>query len=263
MTSADAEHVKPAGGGEATGLPATGAFAPRAADARVECSSPSDPNVGDERTTPMSSAAVIKLEGVAWIATRRVHPWHHEPIVMHSPDLMTLMVGVQQGDERAFAELYDALSAVVFGTVKRVLRDPAMSEEVAQEVFVELWRTAERFDPERASVSTWAVTLARRRAVDRVRREQSQRDRIERAGQKRAEEAPMPDDAVVASLDAERVSRAVADLPDDQRAVIEMSFIDGESHAVIAERLDLPLGTVKSRVRGGLKKLSGTLGGER
>ena len=80
-----------------------------------------------------------------------------------------------------------------------------MSEEVAQEVFVELWRTAERFDPERASVATWAVTLARRRAVDRVRREQSQRDRIERAGQKRAEEAPMPDDAVVASLDAERV----------------------------------------------------------
>lgn len=211
----------------------------------------------------MSTAVAIHIDEVAWIATQRVHPWHHEPIVMHTPDLVTLMVGVQRGDERAFADLYDALSPVVFGTVKRVLRDPAMSEEVAQEVFVELWRTAERFDPERASVSTWAVTLARRRAVDRVRREQSQRDRIERAGQRRADDACLPDEAVVSSLDAERVNRAVADLPDDQRAVIEMAFIQGESHAVIAERLAMPLGTVKSRVRGGLKKLSGTLGGER
>jgi len=182
---------------------------------------------------------------------------------MHNPDLVTLMADVQQGDERAFAELYDALSGLVFGTVKRVLRDQAMSEEVTQEVFVELWRTAARFDPERASISTWAVTLARRRAVDRVRREQSQRDRIERAGQRRPEEASTPDDAAVSSFEAERVHRAVADLPDDQRTVIEMAFIQGDSHAVIAERLDLPLGTVKSRVRGGLKKLSGTLGGER
>ena len=89
---------------------------------------------------------------------------------------------MQGGDEAAFAALYDELAGAVFGTVRRVLRDPAMSEEVTQEVFVELWRTAARFDPERASVSTWAITMARRRAVDRVRREQSQRDRIERSG---------------------------------------------------------------------------------
>lgn len=172
------------------------------------------------------------------------------------------MSDVQQGDERAFAALYDALAGVVYGTVKRVVRDAAMSEEVSQEVFVELWRTAGRYDADRASVATWAVTLARRRAVDRVRREQSQRDRIERAGTQRPSSDVGPDETVVSSLDAERVTRAVAELPDDQRVIIEMAFIDGDSHSVIAERLDLPLGTVKSRVRGGLKKLGGRLGGD-
>jgi RNA polymerase sigma-70 factor (ECF subfamily) len=186
--------------------------------------------------------------------------WHHEPIASPPIDLVSLMHLVQRGDHAAFATLYDELAAAVFGTVKRVLRDPAMSEEVAQEVFVELWRTAGRFDPERASVSTWAITIARRRAVDRVRHEQSQRDRIERSATQRPQEVDAIDDTVVASIDAERVTRAIADLPDDQRVVIEMAFIDGDSHGDIAARLDLPLGTVKGRVRLGLKKLGGKLG---
>ncbi len=188
------------------------------------------------------------------------HPWHHEPIVVPAPDLQSMMGQVVLGDERAFAELYDALAGTVYGTVKRVLRDPAMSEEVAQEVFVELWRTAARFDPARASVSTWAVTIARRRAVDRVRAEQSHRNRIERAGQRRSDDVEPTDATVIASLDAERVARALAELPEDQRVVIEMAFLDGQSHSEIADRLDIPLGTVKSRVRSGLKKLSGRLG---
>jgi len=170
------------------------------------------------------------------------------------------MQRVQAGDDDAFAALYDELAGVVFGAVKRVLRDPAMSEEVTQEVFVEIWRTAARFDPERASVSTWAITMARRRAVDRVRREQSQRDRIERSATQRPPEADSTDDAAVASIEAERVARALAELPEEQRVVIEMAFIDGDSHSDIADRLDLPLGTVKGRVRLGLKKLGGKLG---
>lgn len=190
----------------------------------------------------------------------RVHPWHHDPIVSASPDLVVLMQRVCQGDQAAFAELYDELSGAVFGTVKRVLRDPAMSEEVAQEVFVELWRTAARFDPQRASVTTWAITIARRRAVDRVRREQSQRDRIERSALRRPDEADLPEDTVVSSIEAERVNRALAELPEDQRVVIEMAFVAGDSHAVIAERLSVPLGTVKGRVRLGLKKLGDKLG---
>jgi RNA polymerase sigma-70 factor (ECF subfamily) len=170
------------------------------------------------------------------------------------------MQRVQHGDEAAFAALYDELAGVVFGAVKRVLRDPAMSEEVTQEVFVELWRTAARFDPDRASVSTWAVTMARRRAVDRVRREQSQRDRIERSATLRPAQVDSPHDAVVSSIESERVSRALAELPDEQRVVIEMAFIEGVSHVDIAGRLDVPLGTVKGRVRLGLKKLGGKLG---
>lgn len=189
-----------------------------------------------------------------------VHPWHHDPIVKQPTDLVALMERVQHGDDAAFALLYDELSGVVFGSIKRVLRDPAMSEEVAQEVFIELWRTAERFDPQRASVSTWAVTVARRRAVDRVRREQSQRDRIQRSAILRTTPNESPGDTVVASLEAERVGRALAELPEDQRVVIEMAFIDGDSHSDIAERLGVPLGTVKGRVRLGLRKLNGKLG---
>ena len=195
-----------------------------------------------------------------WMPLERAHPWHHDPIISPGPDLMALMQLVQGGDHTAFATLYDELAGPVFGTVKRVLRDPAMSEEVTQEVFVELWRTAARFDPERASVSTWAITIARRRAVDRVRREQSQRDRIERSATQRPSEVESPDDTVVASIESERVNRALAELPEEQRIVIQMAFIDGDSHGEIAERLDLPLGTVKGRVRLGLKKLGGRLG---
>lgn len=202
------------------------------------------------------------MSAVAALSNPRnwTHSWHHEPLVTQPPDLVMLMQRVQRGDDSAFASLYDELSGVVFGTIKRVLRDPAMSEEVSQEVFVELWRTAERFDPERASVSTWVITLARRRAVDRVRREQSQRDRIERSGSEPEVPVESPADTVVASLEAERLARALADLPEEQRLVIEMAFIDGDSHTDIAERLGVPLGTVKGRVRLGLKKLGGKLG---
>ncbi len=105
----------------------------------------------------MSTAALERMP------LDRTHPWHHDPIVSPGPDHLSLMQLVQRGDETAFATLYDELAGLVFGTVKRVLRDPAMSEEVTQEVFLELWRTAARFDPERASVSTWAITMARRR----------------------------------------------------------------------------------------------------
>jgi len=193
----------------------------------------------------------------------RPHPWHHEPIVSAAVDTTALMLRVQQGDQRAFADLYDEISPIVFGVVKRVLRDPSMSEEVTQEVFVEIWKTCTRFDPERASVPTWAATMARRRAVDRVRREQSQRNRIDELAQQPLAHDERPDDTVVASLDAERIERAMASLPDDQREVIRLAFIDGHAHGAIAEILDIPLGTVKGRVRGGLKRMRSTIGDAR
>jgi len=182
-------------------------------------------------------------------------PWQHEGIAEHTPDPNELMARVQRGDRAAFSDLYDALAPQVLGVIKRVLRDPAMSEEVAQEVFVEMWSTAARFDSSRAGVGTWAITMARRRAVDRVRREQSQRSRVAKLLQQPTETPPGPDAIVAASHDVAAVSAAVEKLPSDQRNVIELAFIDGLTHGAIADRLGLPLGTVKGRVRGGLKRL--------
>ncbi len=186
--------------------------------------------------------------------------WHHAPLVTVSVDPSELLERVQRGDRGAFNDLYDALAPMVFGAVKRVLRDPAMSEEVAQEVFVEIWKTADRFDSTRASASTWAITMARRRAVDRVRHEQSQRNRIEALRHQPADSVTDPAATVVSSLDTERVEQALAQLPEDQREVITLAFIDGLAHGAIAERLGIPLGTVKGRARGGLKRLRTLIG---
>ncbi len=188
------------------------------------------------------------------------HPWHHEPLVTVSVDPSELLERVQSGDRAAFDELYDVLAPLVYGAIKRVLRDPAMSEEVAQEVFVEIWKKADRFDPSRASAATWAITIARRRAVDRVRHEQSQRNRVEALSLQPTSAVSDPQNSVVAMLDVERVERALAQLPDDQREVITLAFIEGFAHGAIAERLDLPLGTVKGRARGGLKRLRTLIG---
>ena len=182
-----------------------------------------------------------------------------------APDVVLTEVfeRVQHGDQQAFAVLYDELAPKIFGTVKRVLRDPAMSEEVTQEIFVEIWQQAARFDPERASVATWALTMARRRAVDRVRREQSQRNRAEALAGQREDTYDEPDQQVVDGLAAGAVREALMMLPDDQREVLVLSFLEGLAHGEIADRLQLPLGTVKGRVRGGLKRLRVGLEGTR
>ena len=198
-------------------------------------------------------ASVLSFRATNWQTVDSVSP------STHSVD--DAFRRVQQGDRDAFASVYDALVDRVYGVVRRVLRDPAMSEEVTQEVFVEAWRTAARFDADRGTVSAWVVTMARRRAVDRVRSEQSQRDRVDALSAQPAATAARPDDEVISSLDVNRVQSAVAELPSDQRAVIEMCFLEGLSHGDIAEQLDIPLGTVKGRARGGLKKLRGRLGG--
>src|SRR6478736_7701849 len=122
----------------------------------------------------------------AWRVGRGARRWSlPEASICHiggrvDPDLTTLIASVANGDQAAFASLYDALSPTLFGVVRRVLRDGSQAEEVTQEVFVEIWKQAARFDAERGSVRTWAVTIAHRRAVDRVRSEQSHRDRQER-----------------------------------------------------------------------------------
>ncbi len=170
---------------------------------------------------------------------------------------------IARGDERAFAELYDALASTVYGTILRVVRDPAQSEEVAQEVFVEIWRQAARFDAARGGVHGWAATIARRRAVDRVRSEQSSRDRQLRDAATSAAEPDGPADIVLDSLDRDRARLALAQLSDAQRQALELAFFGGLTHVEIAERLGVALGTVKTRIRDGLIRLRCLMGAQR
>lgn len=167
-----------------------------------------------------------------------------------------LLADAAKGDEAAFAQFYDIVVARVFGIVRSVLRDPARSEEVTQEVMLELWRTAPRYQRDLGSATTWALTIAHRRAVDRVRSEQAGRDREERHALQNPE-VPEPDtsNVVIDLLDRERVVRALAELTDTQRESIELAFFGGHSHSEVAALLELPLGTVKTRIRDGLVRL--------
>jgi len=167
-----------------------------------------------------------------------------------------LLSQVAKGDEEAFAQFYDLVIARVFGLVRSVLRDPARSEEVTQEVMLELWRSAPRYQPSLGSATTWALTIAHRRAVDRVRSEQASRDRDDRHARNNPEGTAADTESVVIDLlDRERVVRALGELTEPQRESIELAFFGGHSHSEVAALLDLPLGTVKTRIRDGLVRL--------
>jgi len=167
-----------------------------------------------------------------------------------------------RGDQTAFAELYDALSPLVYGVVLKVVRDPSHAEEVAQEVFVELWRLAARFDGTKGSVRTWAATLAHRRAIDRVRSEQATRNRQDRDANQAVREHDTVADEVEASMDQVRVRRAMSRLSDIQREAVELAYFGGHTYREVAVLLDVAEGTVKSRIRDGMIRLRDELGGE-
>lgn len=165
-----------------------------------------------------------------------------------------------RGDESAFARLYDATSPLVHGIVVKVIRDRAMAEEVTQEVFVELWRLAPRYDPARGSVRSWVATVAHRRAVDRVRSEESARAR----DLADARDQAVPHDTVVEEvtdrLDRARVANALAELTASQREAVTLAYYGGHTYRQVATLLELPEGTVKTRIRDGLIKLRDLLG---
>lgn len=173
-----------------------------------------------------------------------------------APDADELLGRVARGDEQAFAALYDLVASRVFGVVRSVLRDPARSEEVCQEVMLEVWRTAPRYERRLGSAITWTLTIAHRRAVDRVRSEQASRNREEREARRTTDEpSPPTENVVVDLLDRERVVRALDELTEAQRQSIELAYYGGHSHSEVAALLDLPLGTVKTRIRDGLVRL--------
>lgn len=186
-----------------------------------------------------------------------------EPVSLDPDDVVgALLRRAGRGDQSAFGELYDELAPMVHGVVLKVVRDPAMSEEVTQEVFVELWRLAARFDGTKGTARSWAATLAHRRAIDRVRSEQASRDRQDRDAQR----AVAPHDVVVAevetTLDVARVRRALAQLSDLQREAVELAYFGGHTYREVAVLLGVAEGTVKSRIRDGLIRLRDELGGE-
>lgn len=167
-----------------------------------------------------------------------------------------------QGDQEAFAELYDLVSARVFGLVRRVIRDWSLSEEVTQEVMVEVWRNSARFDPERGSAIGWILAITHRRAVDRVRSvESSQRRDTAWATTVRLVEHDVTAETVESELDRLRVRRALDALTETQRRSVELAFYGGYTHTEVASLLDVPVGTAKTRIRDGLVKLRDTLGG--
>lgn len=177
-----------------------------------------------------------------------------------------LLVAVADGDQRAFAQLYDCLSPAVFGLVVRLVRDRGFAEEVCQEVFTELWRGAPGYDPVRARARTWVLTLAHRRAVDRIRREEAARRRDDRFINDLGDlgSTPPVDDQVVEHLRAAdegaRVRAALASLSEVQRQAVELAYFDGLTYPQVATHLGVPLGTIKTRVRDALGRLRETLG---
>ena len=177
-------------------------------------------------------------------------------------EVTALLQRVREGEQEAFAGLYDRTAARVFGMVRRVVHDPQLAEDVTQEVFVEVWRTAARFDPARGSAISWLLTVAHRRAVDRVRSEQAARNRNDKVG-RRDVERPADDvvEEVERTLDHDRVRGALDVLSPVQREAVELAYYGGNTHREVARRLDVPLGTVKTRLRDGLSRLRDHLGG--
>ncbi len=172
-----------------------------------------------------------------------------------SPTPQNLLVQAGRGNEAAFAALYDTVAPMVFGIIRRVIRDQAMSEEVTKEVFVELWRIAPRFEPGKGSAQSWIATIAHRRAVDRVRSEQSRRDREQRDVDQREVVTADVADGMVDQLDRRRVKDALSTLSDTQREAIELAYYGGRTYREVAVLLDVAEGTIKTRIRDGLIKL--------
>ena len=172
-----------------------------------------------------------------------------------------LLTAVAVGDRSAFEKLYDQMAPRVYGLVRRVLRDPAQAEEVGQEVMLEVWRRASRFDRARGSAISWVMTMAHARAVDRVRSEQSSTDRDRKyATASIQRDVDVVVDAVETSIERKQVQRCLGGLTDLQRESINLAYYSGFTQAEVAVALKVPLGTIKTRLRDGLIRLRDCLG---
>ncbi|NYG20797.1 RNA polymerase sigma-70 factor (ECF subfamily) [Agromyces hippuratus] len=178
-----------------------------------------------------------------------------------APTAEQLLTLVGAGDREAFGDLYDQTAPRVFGLVRRLVVDPAQAEEVTQDVYLEIWQTAPRFDASRGNALAWMFTLAHRRAVDRIRASQAARDRDLRIG---VRDLDVPVDTVAEAVEIrvehERVVDALGGLSELQRECVSLAYYGGLTQSEIADRLDVPLGTVKTRLRDGMIRLRTALG---
>ena len=172
-----------------------------------------------------------------------------------------LLQRVAQGDQRAFSELYDLITPRMLGLVRHVLKDHAQSEEVVQEVLLEIWQTAPRFDPNKGKAVTWMLTMAHRRAIDRVRSAQSSRDRDTKIGiRDLGREYDSVAENVEIRIEHERVEKALTKLTELQRQAVELAYYGGCTHSEVSTMLGVPIGTVKTRLRDGMIRLREELG---
>jgi RNA polymerase sigma factor (sigma-70 family) len=194
-----------------------------------------------------ASAVLAWPASHAWTAMRKRHA--------HLSD-EALVALVARDDEDALAELYDRVGRIAYGLALRILRDERHAEDAVQEAFLQVWRSAATFRPERAKASTWVLTLVHRRAVDLVRREERrQTDPLADDAGAAVEAAEQTDEAAWLRFERERVQTALKQLPDLQREALELSYYGGFSQSELAERLGVPLGTIKSRMFAGLARL--------
>jgi len=181
-------------------------------------------------------------------------------VVDVADDEVSLVLRVGRGDEQAFSQLYDLLASMVHGVVLRVIRDPEQAAEVTQEVFVEIWRIAPRYDQHRGSPRAWVATIAHRRAVDRVRSEEASRTRDSADARIAVIDVRDTAEEVTDRLDVARVGHALRALSEKQREAVELAYYGGRTHREVATLLEIPEGTAKTRIRDGLIRLRDLLG---
>jgi RNA polymerase sigma-70 factor (ECF subfamily) len=167
----------------------------------------------------------------------------------------SLLSRIAAGDEGALARLYQESGKLVHGLALRILRNPADAEEVVLDVFIQVWRTAARFDPCRGSAMTWLVMMTRSRALDRLRSRELRSRREEPLGELATDPRAAAPEEMTAREERRRVRAALAAIPPEQRELVELAFFSGFSHREVAARMGQPLGTVKSRIRSGMRRL--------
>jgi RNA polymerase sigma-70 factor, ECF subfamily len=175
-------------------------------------------------------------------------------------DLDALLHRVARADRDAFAAVYDLTNSRVYGLVVRVLRDAGYSQETTQEIYLEVWRTASDYDSTRGSALSWLLTMAHRRAIDRVRAEQAGSRRESRYGAANADPASdVVADAAIVGDERRRVAECLGVLTDAQRQCIELAYYDGLTYTEVSQRLAANLSTIKSRIRDALRGLRNCL----